>query len=36
MVRRATDVGVENKDKKKPIDSRSLSSNNDNLDRYII
>ena len=36
MVRRATDVGVENKDKKKPIDSRSLSFNNDNLDRYII
>lgn len=36
MVRQATDVGVENKDKKKPRDSRSLSSNNANLDRYII
>ncbi len=36
MVRQATDVGVENKDKKKPRDNRSLSSNNDNLDRYII
>ncbi len=36
MVRQATDVGVENKDKKKPRDSRSLSSNNDNLDKYII
>jgi superfamily II DNA or RNA helicase len=36
MVRQATDVGVENKDKKKTRDSRSLSSNNDNLDRYII
>jgi superfamily II DNA or RNA helicase len=36
MVRQATDVGVENKDKKKPRESRSLSSNNDNLDRYII
>jgi superfamily II DNA or RNA helicase len=36
MVRQATDVGVENKDKRKPRESRSLSSNNDNLDRYII
>jgi superfamily II DNA or RNA helicase len=36
MVRQATDVGVENKDKKKTRESRSLSSNNDNLDRYII
>jgi superfamily II DNA or RNA helicase len=37
MIRQATDVEVENKDKyKKPRDNRSLSCNNFNLDRYII
>jgi hypothetical protein len=34
MVRQATDIGEEGKDKKKSRESRSLSLNNSNLDKY--
>ena len=34
MIRQATDIGVENMDKKKSRQSRSLSLKNSNLDEY--